>query len=197
MKLFRTIAVAVCATGIAARNASSRRRKASSRNPRSAIAVGGKAGFYYLPLTIAERHGYFKDEGLDVEISDFAGGSKALQALVGGSVDVVSGAYEHTIDQQAKGHNMQGFVLQGTLSGHLGRHRQGEGGALQVAEGSQGHEDRRHRAGLEHQHGAGTCSPRTDSSPTTFRSSASAPSAGAVAAMTKRARSTRCPTSIR
>lgn len=27
------------------------------------IAVGGKALFYYLPLTIAERLGYFKDEG--------------------------------------------------------------------------------------------------------------------------------------
>ncbi|MEO8740076.1 MAG: ABC transporter substrate-binding protein [Casimicrobiaceae bacterium] len=78
-----------------------------------AIAVGGKAGFYYLPLTIAERLGYFKDEGLDVEISDFDGGSKALQAVVGGSADVVSGAWENTIDQQPKGLNMQGFVLQG------------------------------------------------------------------------------------
>ena len=78
-----------------------------------AIAVGGKAGFYYLPLTIAERLGYFKDEGLDVEISDFEGGSKALQAVVGGSADVVSGAWENTIDQQPKGLKMQGFALQG------------------------------------------------------------------------------------
>lgn len=28
------------------------------------IAAGGKAALYYLPLTIAERLGYFKDEGL-------------------------------------------------------------------------------------------------------------------------------------
>ena len=70
------------------------------------IAVGGKNLFYYLPLTIAERLGYFKDEGLDVEISDFPGGAKALQALVGGSADVVSGAYEHTINMQAKGQNI-------------------------------------------------------------------------------------------
>src|SRR5437762_9001098 len=77
------------------------------------IAVGGKTLFYYLPLTIAERLGYFKDEGLEVEISDFEGGSKALQAVVGGSADVVSGAWENTIDQQPKGLNMQGFVLQG------------------------------------------------------------------------------------
>ena len=66
------------------------------------IAVGGKSLFYYLPLTIAERQGYFKDEGLEVDIPDFAGGAKALQALVGGSADMVSGAFEHTINMQAK-----------------------------------------------------------------------------------------------
>ena len=76
------------------------------------IAVGGKNLLYYLPLTIAEQQGYFKDEGLQVEISDFAGGAKALQALVGGSADVVSGAYEHTINMQAKGQPIVAFVLQ-------------------------------------------------------------------------------------
>jgi NitT/TauT family transport system substrate-binding protein len=76
------------------------------------IAVGGKNLLYYLPLTIAEQMGYFKDEGLQVEISDFAGGAKALQALVGGSADVVSGAYEHTINMQAKGQVITVFVLQ-------------------------------------------------------------------------------------
>jgi NitT/TauT family transport system substrate-binding protein len=78
-----------------------------------AIAVGGKAAFYYLPLTISEQLGYFKAEGLDVEISDFAGGAKALQALVGGSADVVSGAYEHTINMQAKNQAIREFVLMG------------------------------------------------------------------------------------
>ena len=32
-----------------------------------AISVGGKAAFYYLPLTISEQLGYFKAEGLDIE----------------------------------------------------------------------------------------------------------------------------------
>jgi len=77
------------------------------------IAVGGKNLFYYLPLTIAEQLGYFKDEGLQVEIPDFAGGAKALQALVGGSADVVSGAYEHTINMQAKNQPIMSVVLQG------------------------------------------------------------------------------------
>ncbi len=76
------------------------------------IAVGGKNLFYYLPLTVAERQGYFKDEGLEVEIPDFAGGAKALQALVGGSADMVSGAYEHTINMAAKKQPITAVVLQ-------------------------------------------------------------------------------------
>jgi len=80
------------------------------------IAVGGKTLFYYLPLTIAERQGYFKDEGLEVEIPDFAGGAKALQALVGGSADYVSGAFEHTINMQAKKQPIRAVVLQANFS---------------------------------------------------------------------------------
>lgn len=79
------------------------------------IAVGGKASLYYLPLTIAEQLGYFKDEGLNIRISDFAGGAVALRAVVGGSADVVSGAYEHTISLQSKKQIFQAFVLQGRL----------------------------------------------------------------------------------
>ena len=81
--------------------------------PRLTLAVGGKNLLYYLPLTIAEQRGYFKAEGLDVNIVDFAGGARALQALVGGSADVVSGAFEHTINMQAKGQRLRAFVLQG------------------------------------------------------------------------------------
>jgi sulfonate transport system substrate-binding protein len=76
------------------------------------IAVGGKSLFYYLPLTVAERKGFFKDEGLEVEIPDFAGGARALQALVGGSADMVSGAYEHTINMAAKKQPIKAVVLQ-------------------------------------------------------------------------------------
>jgi NitT/TauT family transport system substrate-binding protein len=76
------------------------------------IAVGGKSLFYYLPLTVAERKGFFKEEGLEVEIPDFAGGARALQALVGGSADMVSGAYEHTINMAAKKQPIKAVVLQ-------------------------------------------------------------------------------------
>jgi len=76
------------------------------------IAVGGKSLFYYLPLSVAERKGFFKEQGLEVEIPDFPGGAKALQALVGGSADLVSGAYEHTINMAAKHQPIKAVVLQ-------------------------------------------------------------------------------------
>jgi NitT/TauT family transport system substrate-binding protein len=112
MKLARSLIVAACATLCAALPFAAG-AQAKLEKPKVAIAVGGKPAFYYIALTIAERLGYFKDEGLDVEISDFAGGSKALQAVVGGSADVVSGAWENTIDQQPKALHLQGFVKMG------------------------------------------------------------------------------------
>lgn len=81
--------------------------------PKATLAVGGKNLLYYLPLTIAEQLGYFKAEGLDLTIVDFAGGAQALRALIGGSADVTSGAFEHTVNMQAKGQQLRAFVLQG------------------------------------------------------------------------------------
>jgi NitT/TauT family transport system substrate-binding protein len=80
------------------------------------IAVGGKSLFYYLPLTVAERKGFFREEGLEVEIPDFPGGARALQAMVGGSADMVSGAYEHTINMLAKKQPIKAVVLQARYS---------------------------------------------------------------------------------
>jgi NitT/TauT family transport system substrate-binding protein len=77
------------------------------------LAVGGKSALYYLSLTIAEKKGFFKEAGLDVEINDFQGGSKSLEALMGGSADVTAGAYEHTIRMQQRGQPIVGFALIG------------------------------------------------------------------------------------
>jgi NitT/TauT family transport system substrate-binding protein len=83
------------------------------------LAVGGQSALYYLPLTVTERLGYFKDEGLNVEISDVGGGSKALQALIGGSADVVTGAFDHTIQMQAKKQPIVAVVQLGRFPGFV------------------------------------------------------------------------------
>ncbi|MDE3155134.1 MAG: ABC transporter substrate-binding protein [Acidobacteriota bacterium] len=74
------------------------------------IAVGGQAQFLYLPTTLAAQLGYYRDEGLDVSIDDFSGGAQALEALLGGSADVVSGFYDHTIQLAADGKSLTAFV---------------------------------------------------------------------------------------
>jgi len=83
------------------------------------LAVGGKPVIFYLPLTITERLGYFKQEGLDVEISDFAGGARALQSLIGGSADVVTGAFEHTIQMSIKNQPIVAIVQLGRYPGYV------------------------------------------------------------------------------
>ncbi len=81
------------------------------------LGVGGKPLLYFLPLTIAEQKGFFKEVGLDVRIDNFGGGAKALQALIGGSVDGVVGAYEHTIRMQAKGQDIRAVIELGRFPG--------------------------------------------------------------------------------
>jgi len=88
-------------------------RAQAIEKPKLTVAVGGKNLLYYLPLTIAETQGYYKQEGLEVTIADFAGGSRALEAMIGGSADIVSGAFEHTINMQVKGQRLRAFALQG------------------------------------------------------------------------------------
>src|SRR5262245_27652322 len=88
---------------------------ACSRAPQSGaarvrIAVGGQNQLIYLPTTLARELGFYREEGLDVELQDHAGGSKALQAMVGGSADVVSGFYDHTIQMAAEGREFIAFV---------------------------------------------------------------------------------------
>ena len=83
------------------------------------LAVGGQTALFYLPLTVTQRLGYFKDEGLDVEISDFAGGGRALQSLMGGSADVVTGSYDHTVQMHAKGQPLVALVQLGRFPGFV------------------------------------------------------------------------------
>jgi NitT/TauT family transport system substrate-binding protein len=74
------------------------------------LAIGGQNQLVYLPTTLARELGFYKEEGLDVELQDHAGGAKALQSLIGGSSDVVSGFYDHTIQMAAEGREFVAFV---------------------------------------------------------------------------------------
>ncbi|MBA4265974.1 MAG: ABC transporter substrate-binding protein [Comamonadaceae bacterium] len=77
------------------------------------IAVEQRASFCYLPLTIAERKGFFAAEGLDVTVRELPEPGEALLAVQSGAAHVLSGPYSTTITQQIRGHPQTAFVLQG------------------------------------------------------------------------------------
>ncbi|MBI4905999.1 MAG: ABC transporter substrate-binding protein [Acidobacteria bacterium] len=84
--------------------------KTDSARPAVKIAVGGQSQLVYLPATLAQQLHHYQQEGLDVSLIDFPGGSKALEALLGGSVDVVCGFFDHIIQLNAEGRSLRSFV---------------------------------------------------------------------------------------
>jgi NitT/TauT family transport system substrate-binding protein len=62
------------------------------------------------PSYFASWLGFYKEEGVEVEISQVAGASKILEAVVGGSADVGGGVYEQTLQMAAEGKSIVCFI---------------------------------------------------------------------------------------
>jgi NitT/TauT family transport system substrate-binding protein len=67
------------------------------------IMVGGYEKHIYLPAKLAEGLGYFKAEGLDVELLNEGAGVDAENEMLAGAVQGVVGFYDHCVDLQTKG----------------------------------------------------------------------------------------------
>ena len=65
----------------------------------------------FLPFHIAQTLGYYQQEGLAVAMSEVAGGSKAMQALLGGSVDVAVASVSDAIQLAAEGREVRCFLF--------------------------------------------------------------------------------------
>ena len=74
------------------------------------IIVGGMEKQIYLPAVLCEKLGYFKEQGLDVELINSRAGVEAENELLAGAVQGVVGFYDHTIDLQAKGKSIISVV---------------------------------------------------------------------------------------
>jgi NitT/TauT family transport system substrate-binding protein len=74
------------------------------------LMVGGYEKIIYLPAKLAERLGYFKEEGLEVELLNEASGVDAENELLTGAVQGVVGFYDHCIDMQSKGKFIKSVV---------------------------------------------------------------------------------------
>jgi NitT/TauT family transport system substrate-binding protein len=87
--------------------------------PDVVVAIGGNLSqLYFLPVTLAQSLGYFKEAGLTPSIVETNAGTKGVQAVVGGSADVVAVGYEHTLVLQARGIATKSFVLFGRFPGN-------------------------------------------------------------------------------
>lgn len=92
---------------------------ALARAEHVSIMVGGIEKQIYLPLMLTDRLGYFRDEGLDVEILSEPAGVEAADEMLAGAVQGVVGFYDHNIDLQALGKYTESVVQFGIAPGEV------------------------------------------------------------------------------
>jgi len=79
--------------------------------PTIRIAVSGQGNLSYLPATLAMQLKLYEAEGLNVVFINLpGGGAKSLEALFGGSADVVCGFFDLVIQMNAEGRRLKAFV---------------------------------------------------------------------------------------
>lgn len=92
------------------------------------LMTGGAAKLIYLPVILADQLGYFRREGLDVRVMSAPAGIDTSTELVAGAIQGAVGYYDHTIELQGRGLDVQSVVVLGQSAGliELGR----RGGAM-------------------------------------------------------------------
>ncbi len=83
------------------------------------IMVGGIDKQIYLPAKLTETLGYFKQEGVDVELLTEPAGVEAEDEILSGAIQGVVGFYDHTIDLQAKGKFLESVVQMSQAPGEV------------------------------------------------------------------------------
>lgn len=83
------------------------------------LMVGGYEKIIYLPAKLAERLGYFKDEGLEVELLNEGAGVDAENEMLAGAVQGVVGFYDHCVDLQTKGKFIESIVQMAHAPGEV------------------------------------------------------------------------------
>ncbi|MGO4154660.1 ABC transporter substrate-binding protein [Cupriavidus sp. YAF13] len=119
MNAHRKGALAVACAALAALAALAPAHTAQAADGKLSIMVGGATKIIYLPARLTEQLGYFKEEGLDVEILSQPAGVDAENELLAGAVQGVVGFYDHTIDLQSKGKEVEAVVVFGKVPGEV------------------------------------------------------------------------------
>ena len=75
------------------------------------IFTGGVDKHIYLPARLADKLGYFEEQGVPVRLASEPSGVHAEDVLLVGAAQGVIGAYDHTLDLQARGKAVQAVAL--------------------------------------------------------------------------------------
>ncbi len=83
------------------------------------LMVGGVEKQIYLPAKLTEQLGYFKDEGLNVDLVSEPAGVDAENEMLAGAVQGVVGFYDHCVDLQSKGKIVESVVQMSQAPGEV------------------------------------------------------------------------------
>jgi NitT/TauT family transport system substrate-binding protein len=108
--LLALTSLTACANDAAGTTADSGSNGGGGAGEHVKIMVGGLDKVIYLPAMLTQRLGYFKEEGLDVQLLSEPAGVQAETALVSGQVQGAVGFYDHTLDLQTKGKSVESVV---------------------------------------------------------------------------------------
>jgi len=113
------LAVLALAGATACRGTSPAKSGAEAPLPAVKIMVGGIDKVIYLPAKLTEQLGYFKAEGIDVQLLTEPAGVQAENSLIAGDVQGVVGFYDHAIDLQTKGKCVESVVQFADVPGEV------------------------------------------------------------------------------
>ncbi|MEH0446884.1 MULTISPECIES: ABC transporter substrate-binding protein [unclassified Streptomyces] len=108
--LLALTSLTACADDAASTASTGSGSKGDGNGTKVKIMVGGLDKVIYLPAMLTQRLGYFDAEGLDVELLSEPAGVQAETALVSGQVQGAVGFYDHTLDLQVKGKDVESVV---------------------------------------------------------------------------------------
>ncbi len=92
---------------------------ASAADDKITLMVGGVEKQIYLPAKLTEQLGYFKDQGLNVELISEPAGVDAENEMLAGAVQGVVGFYDHCVDLQSKGKIVESVVQFSQVPGEV------------------------------------------------------------------------------
>jgi NitT/TauT family transport system substrate-binding protein len=113
-KKFLVAAAAALAVGLAGcantATTSATQQAGAANGEKVSIMVGGLSKTIYLPFMLADKLGYYAQQGLNVSLTDEPAGVDATTNMLAGQVDGVGGFYDHTVALQGLGKSAESVV---------------------------------------------------------------------------------------